>query len=145
MSWNSMMMAVAVAESDPRFADGEDATEVTPEDAAAIRMLVRAQLVALRGRNAVGAFDLCAPSMRERVQSADMLLDTVRAQMGDVRDFQRVYFGDLMITPEGVGQRVRFVDADGGAHRALYLVERQPDGLWLTNGCIMAERVLQAA
>ena len=64
MSWNAMLLALAVAAADPDL-DGTGVLEITDADAEAIRMVIRAQLAAFRARNADRAYALASPDLQE--------------------------------------------------------------------------------
>jgi hypothetical protein len=51
----------------------------------------------------------------------------------------QVEFGDIVDLEGQLTQRVRVVGPDGKPVMALYFMQRQPDGSWLINGCMLTE------
>src|SRR6266568_716441 len=81
---------------------------VPPEDARAVRAVIEAQLDAFRRDDAARAFSLATPGIRATFGDAETFMDMVR----------RSY-------------------AEGRGWLALYPMQRQPDGSWRTNGCLL--------
>lgn len=144
MSWRSMMMAIAVAEADPLLGGADVHAELTDLDLLAIRGLLSAQLEAFRSGNGDVAYALSSPAIRDTFGTPQRLLDVVRRRYAPLADAQQVEFGDIVITPDGLAQVIAVLDGAGGLHHAVYLLDRL-DGVWLTNGCLMAPPVAQAA
>ena len=137
MSWRSMLMAMAVVEADPSLGDDGVATEITPEDAEAIRSVIRTQMAAFRAGNAERAWALSSAGIRQAFQSADRLLKVVREKYGPLASPKQVFFGEISITPDGLGQVMQVIGQDGRTHHALYMVEQDEDGVWKVNGCLL--------
>lgn len=137
MSWRSMLMAMAVVEADPSLGEDGVATEVTQGDAEAIRGVIRDQLAAFRSGNSERAWALSSEGIRLTFQTADRLLKVVREKYGPLASPRQVFFGEISITPDGLGQTMQVIDQDGRTHHALYMVEQDTEGAWKINGCLL--------
>jgi hypothetical protein len=137
MSWNAMLTALAVVSSDPRLGKDGSFVEITEGDAAQIRAMIRAQLAAFRTGNAEQAFALSSPDIRATFEQPQKLLAVVHANYAPLADPHQVFFGELVITPDGLGQVLELVDGSGCSHHALYLVDRDARGCWLAHGCMI--------
>jgi hypothetical protein len=119
------------------FADAALAQEapVPAADAKAIEEVIRAQLAAFAKDDARKAFSYAAPGIRQMFGTPENFLAMVRTGYPVVYRPAAVNF----LKPTGgdgeVIQPVRMSDADGTRWIALYLMQRQADGSWLTNGC----------
>ena len=104
-------------------------------DAAAIQAVIRAQLDAFAGDDANRAFAYATPGIRRVFGSAENFLIMVKHSYPVVYRPASVIF----LRPEAdageVLQPVRMTDADGLVWLALYSMQHQTDGAWLTNGC----------
>ena len=111
--------------------------QVTDTDRAAIRSVIERQLEALRRDDADGAFAFASPGIRTQFGTAKNFLAMVRASYQPVYRPRSVVFED--ITPvEGIPtQQVLLLGPNGEPVRALYLMEKQPDGTWKINGCYL--------
>jgi hypothetical protein len=117
----------------PHFAPAQDA--VPPADARAVRATIEAQLDAFRRDDAARAFSLATPGIRATFGDAQTFMHMVRQSYAVVYRPSSVAFeAPLMISGELV-QPVRLTDAAGRIWLALYPMQRQSDGRWLTNGC----------
>jgi hypothetical protein len=142
MSWNSMLLATAVASSNPALlVEAPDVAEITAADARMIRTLIRGQLLAFRRGDADGAYAVCSEAIQETFESAPTLMQLVTERYPALTDPRQVVFGSYAITPEGIGQMLEVVDGHGVAHQALYLVVRDAEGRWRINGCMLIETV----
>lgn len=119
----------AATAQDLRVADG---------DARSIERVIRAQLEAFARDDAAKAFSYAAPGIRQMFRTPENFLAMVRLGYPVVYRHSTVAF----LKPAGDGtdvvQPVRMADADGILWIAVYLMQRQEDGTWLTNGCRLA-------
>lgn len=140
MRWNAMLMAMSVAASNPPLSVGrEDAEELTSEDLVAIRSVVRRQLMALKHDDPQGAWDACSPEIQDTFHTAAELSRTLRRNYPALLDTWHVTFGEVHITPVGLGMLLDLLDGEGERHHAVYIVARQADGGWRVHGCVMIE------
>ena len=106
-------------------------------DRAAIRHVIEGQLDAFRRDDGVAAFSFASPSIRRMFKTPDIFMDMVR------RGYQAVYrprsleFRDLEEAEGKIVQPVFVVGPDNVAVMALYVMQRQPDGAWLIDGCYL--------
>jgi hypothetical protein len=128
------------AEALPVQAQGQhdDAASVTdPVLGQAIKAIISDQLAAFRRDDAAAAFNDASPFIQGRFQQPDIFLRMVRSGYGPVYRPQQVEFRDLVQTGDGLEQRVFVMGPDGRAYLAHYQMQRQPDGSWKINGCIL--------
>lgn len=122
-----------------------NAAEVSADDSAAIRAVVREQLEAFARDDAARAFSLATPGIRARFGTPEAFLEMVRTAYPVVYRPRSVEFDASVIIEGEVMQPVRMIDAQGMAWIALYPMERQADGKWRINGCQLARLTGRAA
>ncbi len=111
---------------------------VTPDDQiTAIRQVVEQQLAAMQRGDAEGAFAMASPSMRKLFGTAPSFMETVRTGYRPVYRHTLAKFIDLIEMQGQMVQRVLLIDPDGSAVTALYIMQRQPNGEWRINGCVL--------
>jgi hypothetical protein len=108
---------------------------VSAADAKAIEMVIRAQLDAFAHDDADKAFSYAAPGIRNVFGSAANFISMVKKGYPVVYRPASVIFLKPVPDDDAVIQPVRMTDADGRIWIAVYLMERQAAGGWLTNGC----------
>jgi hypothetical protein len=106
-------------------------------DRAAIVRVIDVQMQAFRRDDGDGAFAVASPGIRRMFGDADTFLTMVRDGYRPVYRPQRVRFLDIVDHHGRPAQRVFVVGPNGVAVIALYLMERQADGRWLIDGCIL--------
>lgn len=107
------------------------------EEAAAFRAVIAAQVEAFRADAWDQAFSYASPHIRTIFGSAEqfrtMVMDGYQAvARPQVFDFEEATLLDGRPT-----QPVFVIGPDGVAHRALYFMERQPDGSWKIDGVVL--------
>lgn len=117
----------------------EPAPDISSTDRAAIEAVISSQIAAFQRDDANAAFALASPGIRARFGSADRFLDIVRDGYRPVYRPRSFAFGDTVRVPEQPAQIVHVVGPDGREVTALYLLEKQPDGAWLTAGCLLLD------
>jgi ketosteroid isomerase-like protein len=105
----------------------------------AIRSVVEAQLGAFRADDGERAFGYASPNIRGIFRSADNFMAMVRNGYQPVYRPREVRFGDLVDLDGALIQKVYVTGPDGRRALALYVMERQADGSWRINGCMLAE------
>jgi hypothetical protein len=103
----------------------------------AIRAIISDQMAAFRRDDAVAAFNDASPFIQGRFQQPDLFLQMVRRGYAPVYRPHEVEFRDLVEAPGGLEQRVFVMGPDGKAYLAHYQMQRQQDGGWRINGCIL--------
>lgn len=113
--------------------------EITADDVAEIRAVIRRQIDAFRRDDAQLAFSLASPGVQEEFGSPQRFLDVVRSSYRAVyRPAAVTFLGLTVIGPDAV-QRVQLTDGSGTVWHAYYAMQRQRDGSWRTAGCRLAQ------
>jgi hypothetical protein len=115
------------------------ALDLAPADRSAIRGVVQAQLDAFRRDDGVAAFGYASPSIRRMFRTPERFMTMVREGYAPVYRPRRVDFGEIVDDRGRLTQRVHLVGPDGQPVVANYLMERQADGTWRIDGCILEE------
>jgi len=126
----AMLLAVV-----PHLTPAQDA--VPPEEARAVRAVIEAQLDAFRRDDAARAFSLATPGIRATFGDAETFMNMVRRSYAVVYRPSSVAFDAPLFIHGELVQPVRLTDAEGRAWLAIYPMQRQPDGSWRTNGCVL--------
>ena len=113
------------------------AGDVPAGDAAAIQSVIQNQIAAFEHDDGAAAYDFASPTIHEIFPSAGAFMDMVRGQYQPVYRPGSVAFGALTDSASGPEQRVYLVGPDGNRWVALYTLERQADGTWKINGCVL--------
>ena len=80
---------------------------------------------------------LATPGIRATFGDAETFMEMVRTQYAVVYRPRSVAFDAPLVIHGELVQPVRLTDAEGRAWLALYPMQRQPDGSWRTNGCLL--------
>lgn len=123
-------LAIILATALPAVADG-----AAPSPA--IRSVIEGQIDAFRHGDGAAAYALAAPAIRQVFPSVDAFMGMVRRQYQPVYRPRSFAFGALLQSPNGPQQEVFVVGPDGTPWIALYTLQRQPDGTWKINGCVL--------
>jgi ketosteroid isomerase-like protein len=105
----------------------------------AIRDVIEAQLDAFQRDDAAAAFAYASPAIRDMFGTAERFMAMVREGYAPVHRPRRVEFRDLVTERGRLTQRVYVVGPDGRPVIANYFMERQPDGSWRIDGCVLEE------
>lgn len=117
-----------------------DATEQ-----AAIRGIIEQQMEAFRRDDGEGAFGFASPAIRAMFGTAENFMAMVRSAYPPVYRPRHVEFRDMQWRDGRVMQPVLLIGPDGVPVLALYAMERQPDGAWRIDGCVLAAIADKAA
>lgn len=117
-------------------ASAQDA-RVPPADRAAIEAVIAGQIEAFRRDDEAAAFAFASPGIQAMFGSPEVFMRVVRGQYMPVYRPREVEFAEAETRDGEVVQVVEVVGPDGGAHRALYTLERGPDGGWRIAGCVL--------
>ena len=109
--------------------------EVPEAQAVKAREVVQAQLDAFAADDARRAFLLASPSARRHLRSPDNFINLVRRNYAVVYRPASVAFLKPQLIDGVVILGVQMTDAQGSAWLATYQLERQPDGIFLIDGC----------
>jgi len=116
------------------------AQTIDADDARAVRAVIEAQLDAFKRDDAARAFSYASPGIRGMFDTPENFLQMVKSQYAVVYRPASVAFGEVRIIDGQPTQMVVFTDAEAQRWLALYPMQRQGDGSWKIDGCII-ERV----
>ncbi len=111
--------------------------QVTQTDRTAIRSVIEHQLQAFQNNDATGAFAFASPGIQMQFQSPENFMQMVETAYPAVYRPRSVLFENLTKMRGILTQPVLLLDPEGVLMRALYLMEKQPDGTWRINGCYL--------
>ena len=131
------VLVVFLAAAPPMGAWAEAPDGAGAADRAAIRHVIEGQLDAFRRDDGVAAFSFASPSIHRMFGAPDTFMDMVRRGYQPVYRPRWVEFRDLVQADGKTVQPVFVVGPDNVAVMALYVMERQPDGAWLIDGCYL--------
>jgi hypothetical protein len=106
-------------------------------DRSAIETVIRGQISAFRRDDGPGAFGFATPSIQGIFQTPEIFMDMVRTGYLPVYRPRDITFKDIVEFQGQPTQTVVVVGPDGVPVMALYMMQRQPDGSWLINGCTL--------
>jgi ketosteroid isomerase-like protein len=133
----ALLLAIALAlPAGPAPAEDAPSTLAAP-DQAAIRQVIQAQLDAFQRDDAEAAYSYATPTIREKFGGAANFLQMVKTGYTPVYRPQSVTFAKLVDTAYGPDQILRLIGPDGVTYTAHYMMQKQPDGSWMINGCFL--------
>lgn len=121
------------------FAAAARAEAIGAADRAAIAKVIQDQIAAFRVDDAARAFGFASPGIQAKFGTPEQFLKMVRAGYFPVYRAQDLTFRDITIENGAPVQSVEIRDVQGEGVLALYFMERQPDGSWKINGCILTK------
>lgn len=132
-----LLLMLAVLPAAPRAM----AEEGLPGDAdqAVIRQVVADQLAAFQRDDGPGAFAFASPFIQQKFGTPGIFLEMVRTAYPPVYRPREVQFRELAMENGRLFQKVLLVGPEGQPVLALYEMQRQPDGSWRINGCILTQ------
>jgi hypothetical protein len=119
--------------------------DLSQGDQAAIRATIESQLAAFARDDGRAAFAYAAPVIKRKFHTPDEFMAMVRTGYGPVYRPREVEFRDLKTLEGSPAQQVLIVDQNGAAYLAYYIMQQQPDGRWLVEGCILRRIADQSA
>jgi hypothetical protein len=132
------ILLIAIAATLPRLALAEDApSAVGAPDQAAIRQVIQAQLDAFQRDDGAKAFSYATPMIQQRFGDSRNFMQMVKSGYTPVYRPRSVAYDKLVDTEYGPDQILRLIGPDGVAYAAHYLMQKQPDGSWMINGCYL--------
>ena len=137
MRWNPPALVVAI------LLAASPAPQLTSAEAAAIHDVIAAQLRAFRSDDSAQAFAYASPAIQSIFKNPDTFMSMVRAGYKPIYRPQEVEFRDLVPVEGRWTQRVLLVGPDGVPIVAQYVMEKQPDGSWRIDGCLLERSVEQ--
>jgi len=128
----------------PASAQKEPAS-VSEGDQAAIRQVIEKQLAAFQHDDGATAFSFDTAALRQRFGTADNFMRMVRGGYQPVYRPSQVQFGGIENADGTTVQHVLVVGPDGNFHEARYFMEREKDGSWLIDGCLLTQSDLRSS
>lgn len=101
------------------------------------RALIERQLDAFAHDDAAGAYQLAAPTIQTMFKDADTFMAMVKKSYAPVYRHRSVEFGAFIAEDDSVDQILTLVDEDNDVWKAIYRLQKQPDGNWRTIGCVL--------
>jgi hypothetical protein len=108
-------------------------------DRSAIRGVIEAQLAAFQADDGALAFSYASPSIQRQFGTAENFMLMVRTGYLPVYRPREVEFGPVIELQGQPTQLVLLVGPDLQVVTAYYLMEKQPDGDWRIDGCVLGE------
>jgi hypothetical protein len=121
------------------FAAASARAEISEADREAFRGIVAAQIEAFRNDDGVAAYSYASPTIQGLFPGSDRFMAMVRLGYQPVYRPQSVTFGAATETAAGPELRVFVTGPDGRPWVAVYSFQKQPDGSWKINGCVLLE------
>ena len=131
-----VLLAVALL-----FAAGTTAVraEIAEADRQAFREIISGQIAAFQRDDGDTAYGFASPTIQGLFPGAERFMAMVRLGYQPVYRPKSVAFGAVTETARGPEQRVFVTGPDGRHWVAVYSLEKQPDGSWRINGCVLTE------
>ena len=129
-----VMGGAAVAQS---ASPGDPASTLPAPDQAAIRQVIEAQLAAFQHDDGAAAFGYATPTIQQKFGDAQNFMAMVKGGYPAVYRPRSVTFDKLVDTEFGPDQILRVIGPDGLAYTAHYIMQKQPNGKWMINGCYL--------
>ncbi len=120
----------------PRLAAADDLSDA---DRQAIQSMIAHQLEAFQHDDGATAYSFASPALKTYLPSVDVFMSMVRNGYQPVYRARDVTFGQVQNSPSGPTQKVFLTGPDGKGYVALYSLQKQPDGSWRINGCVLVE------
>lgn len=134
---HGLMLLVLVGAATSARAD--DATPLTDADRGAIRAVIEAQIAAFRADDGITAFSFASPSIQRQFGDAATFLTMVRTGYMPVYRPREVQFRALIEDRSEPVQPVLLVGPELEVVTAYYVMQRQADGTWRINGCVLRQ------
>ena len=129
---------IAIVLAWPRLAAAEDPpSSVAAPDRAAIHQVIQGQLDAFQRDDGATAFGYASPVLQQKFVDPATFMQMVKSGYPPVYRPRSVTFDKLVDTAQGPDQILRLVGPDGLTYAAHYLMQKQPDGSWMINGCYL--------
>ena len=130
------LLAIALALPNLAAADDPPSALAAP-DQQAIHDVIQAQLDAFQQDDGAKAFGYATPTIQKMFGDPATFMQMVKSGYTPVYRPRSVAFEKLVDTQQGPDQILRLVGPDGVTYAAHYLMQKQPDGSWMINGCYL--------
>ncbi len=108
-------------------------------DRGAIRQVIEGQIAAFQRGDGDAAFAYASPGIQAKFGDPATFMNMVETGYAPVYSPREVEFRGIEMHGGTPIQEVLVVGPDGRPVKALYAMERQPDGSWRISGCILVE------
>jgi len=139
-AWRLVMLLAGLLSASPSVRAEQRAANLPPGDSAAIQSVIREQIGAFRRDDAAAAFAFASPGIQQQFGDAATFMGMVRRGYAPVYRPGSFAFGPLVEIDGKIVQRVELIGPGGEHDRALYFMERESDGSWRIDGCILEHR-----
>jgi len=119
------------------FAKLQAAGQTPATDREAIIGVIQSQLDAFQPDNGPLAFSFASPGIKRMFQTSDRFMETVIQGYPPVYRPQSIQFVRLVEHHGRLVQVVQLTGPDGLGYYAYYTMERQSDGTWKIDGCML--------
>ena len=134
----SRVFLLAIGLALPSWAAADDApSSLGAPDQQAIRQVIEAQLDAFQHDDGARAFGFATPTIQQKFGDAATFMQMVKSGYPAVYRPRSVDFDKLVDTDYGPDQILRVIGPDGHTYTAHYMMQKQPDGTWMINGCYL--------
>jgi hypothetical protein len=123
----------------PAPAADDAPSSLAAADQTAIRHVIEAQLAAFQRDDGAEAFGYATPTIQQKFGDAQTFMAMVRGGYPAVYRPRSVAFDRLVDTEYGPDQILRVIGPDNASYTAHYLMQKQPDGSWMINGCYLTK------
>jgi Domain of unknown function (DUF4864) len=120
-------------------ARADPAGSVTEADRSAIRGVIEAQIAAFRADDGATAFSFASPSIQRQFGDPATFLAMVRTGYLPVYRPREVRFDRLVVDQGAPVQTVLLVGPEFEVVTAYYVMEKEADGSWRIDGCVLRE------
>jgi len=130
---------LAIVLAVPRLAMADDPpSALADSDQQAIHQVIEAQLDAFQHDDGDRAFGFASPAIQHQFGDAATFMQMVKSGYTPVYRPRSVAFEKLLDTQYGPDQILKLIGPDGHAYTAHYIMQKQPDGSWMINGCYIS-------
>ncbi len=113
--------------------------EIAEADRQVFRDIIAGQIAAFQRDDGATAYGYASPTIQGLFPGVDRFMAMVRLGYQPVYRPRSVTFGTVAETARGPEQRVFVTGPDGRHWLAIYTLQKQPDGSWRINGCVLTE------
>ena len=132
-----VMMSLLIGLGAPWTVAATTRNDVTADDQAAIHAVVQLQLDALAEDDATSAFEMATSATRSKLGDADRFMRLVKEHYSPVYRHERALFSPTEEINGDTIQIVRLTDLDSQVWLAVYRMQRDEDGNWKIDGCLL--------
>lgn len=113
--------------------------EITDRDRREIRSVIERQLEAFQRDDAVSAFAFASSVIQAKFGTPEQFMQMVKVGYPAVYRPRSVVFEDVVIVQSIPTQPVLLLSPNGTPVRAVYMMEKYPDGSWRIDGCYLVD------